>query len=173
MAGSSQSLRFFWSKTLHWPGETGLTTPPFFPNARKGAKIILGVLDDSPLIVNWSGLDSMEQAEITPTLETTDNWIIFTADKANTPTPPIPKGAQRILTRKAKPAGREGGGGRERTNLPHTAWTPKCGLVRTARFPTQVSSILKHSSRRNRKKIFQICDLRGQNQSTGRARSQA
>jgi len=43
----------------------------------------------------------MEQAEITPTLETANNWIIFThplgAEKATTPTPLIQKGAQRIL----------------------------------------------------------------------------
>ena len=85
----------------------------------------MGVLDDSPVIVNWNGLDPTEQAEITPTLETSNNWIIFThplgAEDAATPTPPIPKGAQRILHTKAKPAGREGGGGRERTNSPRTA----------------------------------------------------
>jgi len=60
-----------------------------------------GVLDDSPVIINWNGLNSTEQAEITPTLETSNNWIIFThplgADDAATPTPPIPKSAQRIL----------------------------------------------------------------------------
>ena len=55
---------------------------------------------------------------------------------------------------KAKPAGREGGGGRERTNFPRMAWTPKCGSVRTARFPTPTSSPWKHSFRRNPKKIF-------------------
>jgi len=54
----------------------------------------------------------MEQAEITPTLETANNWIIFTnplgAEKAATPTPLIPKGAQRILYTKGK-ASRERG----------------------------------------------------------------
>jgi len=81
-------------------GETGLTTPPFFPNARRGAKITWGVLHDSPVIVYWNGLDPTEQAEISPTLETADNWIIFThplgAENATTPTPP-PKDTQRIL----------------------------------------------------------------------------
>jgi len=71
-----------------------------------------GVLDDSPVIINWNGLDPTEQAEITPTLETSNNWIIFThplgAEDAATPTPPIPKGAQRILHTKGK-AGRERG----------------------------------------------------------------
>ena len=78
-------------------GETGLTTPPFFPNTRRGAKSMWGVLDDSPVIVNWNCLNPTEQAEITPTLETVNNWIILThplgAEKAATPTPPIPKGA--------------------------------------------------------------------------------
>ena len=74
--------------------------------------------------------------------------------------PPHRKTPREFSERKAKPAGREGGGGRERTNLPSTAWTPKCGLIRTARFPTQTSSLLRHSSRRNPKTIFWICDLR-------------
>jgi len=71
-----------------------------------------GVLDDSPVIINWNGLDPTEQAEITPTLETSNNWFIFThplgAEDAATPTPPLPKGAQRILHTKGK-AGRERG----------------------------------------------------------------
>jgi len=70
------------------------------------------VLDDSPAIVNWNGLDPTEQAEINPTLETANNWIIFThplsAENAATPTSPILKGAQRILHTKGK-AGRERG----------------------------------------------------------------
>jgi len=70
------------------------------------------LLDDSPVIVDWNGLDPTEQAEITPTLETANNWIVFThplgAEKAATPTPPIPKGAQTILYTKGK-AGRERG----------------------------------------------------------------
>jgi len=37
-----------------------------------------GVLDDSPVIINWNGLDPTEQADITPTFETSNNWIIFT-----------------------------------------------------------------------------------------------
>ena len=45
---------------------------------------------------------------------------------------------------KGKPAGREGGGGRERTNLPHMAWTPKYGSVKTVRSPTPTSSPCKH-----------------------------
>jgi len=110
MVGSSQSLRIFGAKT--YIGKTGLTTPLFFPNARRGAKITWGLLDDSPVIVNRNGLDPTEQAEITPTLETANNYIIFThplgAENAATPTPPILKGAQRILYTKGK-AGRERG----------------------------------------------------------------
>ena len=71
-----------------------------------------GVLDDSPVIINWNGLDPTEQAEITPTLETSNNWIIFThplgAENDATPTPLIRKGNQRILHTKGK-AGRERG----------------------------------------------------------------
>ena len=52
-----------------------------------------GVLDDNLVIINWNGLDPTEQAEITPTLETSNNWIILDAEDAATPTPPIPKGA--------------------------------------------------------------------------------
>ena len=92
-------------------GETGLTTPPFFSNAaRRGAKITWGALDDSPVIVNWNGLDLSEQAEITQTLETANNWIIFThpLDPEKSATPPIPSGAQRILYTKGK-ASRERG----------------------------------------------------------------
>ena len=54
-------------------------------------------------IINWNGLDPTEQAEITPTLETSNNWIIFThplgAEDAATPTPPIPVTKQRRGTR--------------------------------------------------------------------------
>jgi len=116
------------SRAKTYIGETGLTTPPFFPNARRGVKITWGALDDSPLIVNWNGLDPSEQAEITPTLETANNWIIFTHPLGPEMLPlPLPRyqKAPRVFIRKAKPAGGEGGG-RERTNLPRTAWTTKC-----------------------------------------------
>jgi len=41
---------FFGAKT--YIGETGLTTPPVFSNAQRGAKITWGALDNSPVIVN-------------------------------------------------------------------------------------------------------------------------
>ena len=177
MASSSQSLRFFWSKNLHW--RDGSYNPSLLSQCTKRSEDYV-VLDDSPTIVNWNGLDLTEQAEITPTLDTANNWIIFThplgTEDTATPTPPIPKGAQRILYTKGK-AGRERGWWRTGTDklasygLP--ARTPKCGLIRTARFPTQISSLWMRSSTRNPQKIFQICDPRGQNRSTGRARSQA
>ena len=92
-----KASEFFGAKT--YIGETGLTTPPFFSNARRGAKITWGALDDSPVIINWSGLDLLKQAEITPIMGTADDWIIFThplgSEKSDTP--PIPFGAQRIL----------------------------------------------------------------------------
>jgi len=94
-----KASEFFEVKT--YIGETGLTTPPFFSNVRTGTKTMWGVLDDSPVIINWNGLDPTEQAEIAPTLETSDNWIIFThplgAEDAAAPTPPIPKGAQILI----------------------------------------------------------------------------
>jgi len=66
----------------------------------------------STRVARKPGLDPTEQAEITPTLETANTWIKFThplgAEKAATPTPPIPKGAQRILYTKGK-AGKERG----------------------------------------------------------------
>jgi len=84
---------------------------PSFPMHEDERRLRRG-LDESPAIVNWNGLDPTEQAEITLTLETANNWIIFThplgAENAATPTPPIPKGAQRILHTKGK-AGRERG----------------------------------------------------------------
>ena len=149
---------FFGAKT--YIGETGLTTPPFFPNARRGAKITWGALDDSPVIVNWNGLDPSEQAEITPTLEIANNWIIFThplgPDKAATPTPPIPKGAQRILYTKGN---RERGWWRTGTKkldsygLDTEVWISQNSTISD-------SFSLLHSSRRNPKKTFRICDLR-------------
>jgi len=52
-------------------------------------------------------LDLSEQAEITLTLRTADNWIIFThpLGPEESDIPPIPFGAQRILYNKGK-AGR-------------------------------------------------------------------
>jgi len=96
--------------TKKYIDETGLTTPPFSLHARRGAKSTWGVLDDSPVIVNWSGLDPSEQADITLTLASTDNWIIFThpLGPEKTITPPIPADAQRILHTKGK-ASRERG----------------------------------------------------------------
>jgi len=105
-----KASKFFRDGAKTYIGDTGLTTPLFFLNARRGAKITWGVLDDSPVIVNWSGLDPSEQAEIAPTLAAADNWIIFThpLGPEKSATPPIPTGAHRILYTKGK-AGRERG----------------------------------------------------------------
>jgi len=81
-------------------------------------------------------------------LETANNWIIFKhplgPEKAATPTPPIPKGAQRILYTKGK-AGRERGWWRTGTDKlasygPHPAflWTEegvehRCSMNKTLR----------------------------------------
>ena len=97
----------------------GLTIPLFFLNARRGAKITWGRLNDSPVIVIWTGLDPSEQVEITLTLASTENWIIFThplgLEKTTRATHPIPTDAQRILYTKGK-AGREIGWWRTGTN---------------------------------------------------------
>jgi len=50
---------------------------------------------------------------------------------------------------KAKPAGREGGGGGERTNLPRTAWTPKCGSVWSHSFILALQSLLQAKSEKD------------------------
>jgi len=142
-----KASEFFGAKT--YTGETGLTTPPFFLNARRGVKFKWGVLDDSPVIMNWSGLDPLEQAEINPALVSTDNWIIFTHPLAQR-RPSLPR--CRLVPResslpKGQPVGRECVGGWERTNLPHSmAWTLKYGSVKTARSPTPASSPWKNCS---------------------------
>jgi len=104
---------FFGAKT--YIGETGLTTPPFFPNVRRGAKIMWGALDDSPVIVNWNGLDPSEQAY------GSYSHIHWARRRPPLPLSRYRKAPREFFIRKAKPAGREGGGGRERTNLPPTA----------------------------------------------------
>jgi len=103
-----KASEFFGAKP--YIGETGLTTTPFFSNVRRGAKITRGAFDDSPVIVNWNGLDPAEQVEITPTLEAANNWIICThpLGPEKTATPPIPNGTPRIFYTKGK-AGRERG----------------------------------------------------------------
>ena len=103
-----RAAEVFGAKT--YVGESGFTTPPFFLNSGRGGRQAWGMMDVSPIIVNWSGLDAQEQAEITPLLASTDNWIILThplgPEKAITP--PIPVGAKRILQTKGK-ASRERG----------------------------------------------------------------
>jgi len=100
---------FFGAKT--YIGETGLRPLPSSP-MREEERRSRGGHSISPVTVNWNGLDLSEQAEITPTLEAANNWIIFThplgPEKAATPTPPIPKSVQRILYTKGI-AGRERG----------------------------------------------------------------
>jgi len=83
-------------------GETGLTTPPFFRNARRGTNVTWGLLDDSPVVVNWSGLCDLERTELVPTLLATNNWILLThlLGPAKSVTSPFPYGARRILLNK-------------------------------------------------------------------------
>jgi len=54
--------------------------------------------------VNWNGLDQLEQADIIPILESTDNWaiLIHSSGPKETISPPIPAGSKRILLKKGK-----------------------------------------------------------------------
>jgi len=92
-----QAQRIFGAET--YVGETGLTTPPFFANARRGPRAIWGEDDNSPIIVNWNGLDASEQSDIIPILLATTNWILLThpLGSPKSITPPFPSGARRVL----------------------------------------------------------------------------
>ena len=63
-----------------YQGDTVLTTPTFFKNARRGAERILGekIVSPQPMAINWPGLTDVEKTELIPTLSTTDNWILLT-----------------------------------------------------------------------------------------------
>jgi len=162
---------------LHWRDRSH--TPPFFRNARRGAKTAWGVLDDcpgTPIIVNWSGLDPLEQAEISlTTLVSKDNWIIFThtlgPEKTNTPL--MPTGAQRILHTK-------GSASRERRwwrtgedklasyGLDTELWISQDSTI----FNSNILA-LKELLQTKSEKISQTCAPMVWNRSTGRVRSRA
>ena len=63
-----------------YQGDTALTIPPFFKNARRGAERIWGeeTASPQPMVINWPGLTDMEKTELVLTLSTTDNWILLT-----------------------------------------------------------------------------------------------
>jgi len=69
---------------------------------RRGTKVTWGVLDDSPVVVNWSGLSDLERTELVPTLLATNNWILLTPllGSAKSVYPPFPHGARRIFLTK-------------------------------------------------------------------------
>jgi len=73
--------------------------PSFFLNARRGAKVTWGSIDDRLIMVNWSGLNDLERTNIVPTLMTTNNWILLThpLGSVKSITPPFSDGARRIL----------------------------------------------------------------------------
>jgi len=75
-----------------YQGDTALTTPPFFKNARRGAGKIWGeeTASPQPMVINWPGLTDMEKIELTHTLSTTDNWILLThhLELKTNPNPP-------------------------------------------------------------------------------------
>ena len=86
--------------------------PLLFLNARRGAKLRWGVIEESQVIVYWSGLDSSERAEIIPTLASTDNRIILTyhLGPEKTITPRSRLALNESYIPKAKPAGKKCGG---------------------------------------------------------------
>jgi len=63
-----------------YQGDTALTTPPFFKNARRGAERIWGEITAStqPMVIDWPGLTDMEKTKLSHTLSTTNNWILLT-----------------------------------------------------------------------------------------------
>jgi len=123
------------------------------------------VLDNSPVIVNWNGLDPTKQAEITPTFETANNWITFTnplgAEKAATPTPPIPKGAQRHLYTEGK-AGRERRWWRTGTDKPASyGLDTEVWISQNSTISDSNIIALEALLQTNPRKIFRTCDPRG------------
>jgi len=82
-----------------YQGDTALTIPPFFKNARRGTEKIWGeeIVSPQPIVINWPGLTDKEKTELIPTLSTTDNWILLThpLGAKNKSQPPL-KESQRI-----------------------------------------------------------------------------
>jgi len=62
------------------PGGYSLTISPFFKDAGRGKERIWGeeTATPQPMVINWTGLNDKEKAELIPTLSTTDNWILLT-----------------------------------------------------------------------------------------------
>jgi len=90
-----------------YQGDTALTIPPFFKNARRGAERIWGeetAASAQPIVINWPGLTDMEKTQLVLTLSTTDNWILLThhpLGAKNKSQPPL-KESQRIARAEGK-----------------------------------------------------------------------
>jgi len=67
-----------------YQGDTALTIPPFFKNARRGKERIWGeeITTPQPTVINRSGLDDKKKRDLIPALTATDKWI-FTIQNAN------------------------------------------------------------------------------------------
>jgi len=63
-----------------YQGDTAITIPPFFKNARRGTERIWGeeIASPQPMVINWPGLTDKEKTELIPTLFITDTWILLT-----------------------------------------------------------------------------------------------
>ena len=63
-----------------YQGDTALTTPPFFKNARRGAERTWGeeTASAQPMVINWPGPTDMEKTELSYILSTTNDWILLT-----------------------------------------------------------------------------------------------
>jgi hypothetical protein len=88
-----------------YQGDTALTIPPFFKNARRGAERIWGeeIVSPQPMVIKLPGLTEEAKTELIPTLSTTDNWILLThsLEAKNESQPPL-KESQRIARADSK-----------------------------------------------------------------------
>jgi len=53
-----------------YQGDTALTIPPFFKNARRGTERIWGeeIVSPQPMVINWPGLTDKEKTELMMTI---------------------------------------------------------------------------------------------------------
>jgi len=94
-------------RATQYQGDTALTIPPFFKNARRGTERIWGeeIVSPQPIVINWPGQTDKEKAELYSTLFTTDNWnwILLTHPLgAKNKSQPLLKESQRIARADSK-----------------------------------------------------------------------
>jgi len=118
-----------------YQGDTDLTTPFLFHNARRGAERIWGeeAASPQPMVINWPGLTDMEKTELTHTLSTTDNWILLThpLGAKNKSQAPL-KESQRIAKAEGKCSRHKGWWREGKDELATHSRPRKSGLVQEA-----------------------------------------